>query len=51
MIKITDYAAKHSFSRLKNTNSSTRRDQAHEVEIEVLYCGVCYSDIHLVKNE
>jgi hypothetical protein len=25
--------------------------KAHEVEIEVLYCGVCHSDIHQVKNE
>ncbi len=22
-----------------------------EVEIQVLYCGVCHSDIHQVKNE
>jgi D-arabinose 1-dehydrogenase-like Zn-dependent alcohol dehydrogenase len=22
-----------------------------ELEIEVLYCGVCHSDIHQVKNE
>ena len=25
--------------------------KANEVEIEVLYCGVCHSDIHQVKNE
>jgi hypothetical protein len=32
-------------------SSSARRAKAHEVEIEVLYCGVCHSDIHQVKNE
>jgi len=24
---------------------------AHDVEIEILYCGICHSDLHSVKNE
>jgi alcohol dehydrogenase (NADP+) len=29
-----------------------RRDPgAHDVQIEILYCGVCHSDVHTVRNE
>jgi alcohol dehydrogenase (NADP+) len=51
MIKVTGYAAKHSFSRLKKYEFERADAKAHEVEIDVLYCGVCHSDIHQVKNE
>jgi uncharacterized zinc-type alcohol dehydrogenase-like protein len=51
MIKVTGYAAKHSFSRLKKYEFERAEAKAHEVEIDVLYCGVCHSDIHQVKNE
>ncbi len=51
MIKALGYAAKHSYSRLKPL--AFERDEAgpHEIEIDVLYCGICHSDIHQVKNE
>ena len=51
MIKTVGYAAKHSFSSL--SRYEFKRDEAisNEVEIEVLCCGVCHSDIHQVKNE
>lgn len=51
MIKATGYAAKHSFSSLKPIEFEREEAKANEVEIEVLYCGVCHSDIHQVKNE
>jgi len=51
MIKVTGYAAKHSYSRLKPYEFEREEAGAHEVEIDVLYCGVCHSDIHQVKNE
>src|SRR5438874_13119225 len=51
MIKVTGYAAKHSYSRLKKYEFEREEAKAHEVEIEVMYCGVCHSDIHQVKNE
>ncbi len=32
--------------------SFTRRDPGpHDVEIDILYCGVCHSDLHQVRNE
>ncbi|WP_375452615.1 NAD(P)-dependent alcohol dehydrogenase [uncultured Devosia sp.] len=51
MIKAIGYAAKHSFSRLKPFEFERADAAADEVEIEVLFCGVCHSDIHQVKNE
>ena len=51
MPKAVGYAAQHSFSRLKPISFERDDPKANEVEIEVLYCGVCHSDIHQVKNE
>ena len=51
MIKASGYAAKHSYSSLKRIEFERAEAGANEVEIEVLYCGVCHSDIHQVKNE
>ncbi len=51
MPKATGYAASHSFSRLKPISFERPEPKANEVEIEVLFCGVCHSDIHQVKNE
>jgi len=51
MIQTIGYAAKHSFSSLKLHEFEREEAKANEVQIEVLYCGVCHSDIHQVKNE
>ncbi|WP_210529244.1 NAD(P)-dependent alcohol dehydrogenase [Rubellimicrobium arenae] len=51
MAKALGYAANHSFSRLKPQEFEREEPREGEVEIEVLYCGVCHSDIHQVKNE
>jgi uncharacterized zinc-type alcohol dehydrogenase-like protein len=51
VIKVTGYAAKHSFSRLRPHEFEREEAGANEVEIDVQYCGVCHSDIHQVKNE
>ncbi len=51
MINAIGYAAKHSYSRLKPLEFERDEAGPSQVEIEVLYCGVCHSDIHQVKNE
>jgi len=51
MIKAVGYAANHSDSRLKRFEFERDEATANEVEIAVLFCGVCHSDIHQVKNE
>ena len=50
MIKTLGYAAKHSFSDLKPFEIERREPTANEVQIDILFCGVCHSDIHQVKN-
>ena len=51
MTKAIGYAANHSFSRLKPLEFDRAEPKANEVDIEVMFCGVCHSDIHQVKNE
>jgi len=50
-IKALGYAANHSFSRLRPVAFEREEAGAYEIEIDVLFCGVCHSDIHQVKNE
>jgi uncharacterized zinc-type alcohol dehydrogenase-like protein len=50
-LKAVGYAAKHSFSNLKRFEFERAPATADEVELEIISCGVCHSDIHQVKNE
>jgi uncharacterized zinc-type alcohol dehydrogenase-like protein len=36
---------------LKEMNIQRRAVTSHDVAIEILYCGICHSDIHSVRNE
>jgi uncharacterized zinc-type alcohol dehydrogenase-like protein len=36
---------------LQQLDIQRRIPTAHDVEIEILYCGVCHSDLHTAKNE
>ncbi len=51
MIEARGYAAHHSFSRLKPFSFERRPAGPGEVEIDVLFCGVCHSDIHTAEND
>ncbi len=51
MTKAIGYAAQHSFSRLKPLPFERDEPRPNEVEIAVMFCGVCHSDIHQVRNE
>lgn len=51
MITAKGYGTKHSSTDLKPVSFERREAGPHEVEIEVLYCGVCHSDIHQARNE
>ena len=49
--KVQAYAA-HSASSALAPFSITRREAGPlAVEIEILYCGVCHSDVHQARNE
>jgi len=30
---------------------SRRTPRPHDVQVEILYCGVCHTDIHFVRND
>src|SRR5215203_32651 len=36
---------------LQQLNILRRKATPHDVEIEIMYCGVCHSDLHTAKNE
>ena len=36
---------------LKQVTIKRRNPTDHDVEIEILYCGVCHSDLHTARNE
>jgi len=36
---------------LEQMNIKRRKAQPHDIEIEILYCGVCHSDLHTARNE
>ena len=51
MIDAIGYAAKNAHASLKPTKFQCDEPGAGQVRIDVLFCGVCHSDIHQVKNE
>lgn len=52
VIKTKGYGAKGSlFSHLSLMDFEREQPKEDEVLIEVLYCGVCHSDLHQVKND
>jgi len=51
MIPAKGYAAQNAESNLAPWTFERRNVGAHDVQIEILYCGVCHTDYHLTKNE
>jgi uncharacterized zinc-type alcohol dehydrogenase-like protein len=51
MRKTMGYAAKHAVSDLRPMAIERRDPAANDVVIDILFCGVCHSDVHQVKNE
>jgi alcohol dehydrogenase (NADP+) len=45
------YAVQDATSPLAPFSIDRKEVGAHDVQIEILYCGVCHSDIHQVRNE
>jgi uncharacterized zinc-type alcohol dehydrogenase-like protein len=51
MPKAKAYSATSATSPLASTTIARRDPSADDVEIEILFCGVCRSDLHQVRNE
>ncbi len=45
------YSAAGSTSPLASTTIARRDPGAHDVQIEILFCGICHSDLHQARNE
>ena len=51
MTKTKAYAAQGATTPLAPFDISRRTPGADEIQIEILYCGVCHSDLHTARNE
>ena len=49
--KTTGYAAQSATTPLAPFSFERREPGPKDVQIEILYCGVCHSDLHQVRNE
>ncbi len=45
------YSAASATSPLASTTIARRDPTTHDVQIEILFCGICHSDLHQVRNE
>jgi uncharacterized zinc-type alcohol dehydrogenase-like protein len=45
------YSATSATSQLAPTTIRRREPTEHDVQIEILFCGICHSDLHSVRNE
>ena len=50
-MKTKSYAAQNATTPLAAFNFDRRDPGEHDVQIQILYCGVCHSDVHTVRNE
>src|SRR6476646_6595202 len=51
MTKTAGYAAKSEKSPLAPFDFERRALRPKDVQIEILFCGVCHSDLHTARNE
>jgi uncharacterized zinc-type alcohol dehydrogenase-like protein len=51
MIDTVGYAARSADAPLSQFNFTRREPGARDVQIDILYCGVCHSDLHTARSE
>ena len=51
MYKVRAYSANSDTSPLRSITIPRRDPTEHDVQMEILFCGVCHSDLHAVRNE
>ena len=51
MYKTNAYSAASATSQLAQTTIPRRDPTERDVQIEILFCGICHSDLHSVRNE
>ncbi|ABD90415.1 NAD(P)-dependent alcohol dehydrogenase [Rhodopseudomonas palustris] len=51
MIHVKAYAAQSAASPIAPFSLERREPGPHDVQIDILYCGVCHSDLHQARND
>lgn len=51
MTLVKAYGTEAADAPLESLEISRRELGEHDVQIEILYCGICHSDLHAVRNE
>ena len=51
MYKAKAYSVKSATSPFQSTTIERRDPTEHDVQIEILFCGICHSDLHQARNE
>jgi uncharacterized zinc-type alcohol dehydrogenase-like protein len=51
MYKAKAYSAASATSPLASSIIPRRDATERDVQIEILFCGICHSDLHTVRNE
>ena len=51
MVPTKGYAAHAADEPLKPFSFERRDPQPRDVQLQILFCGVCHSDLHIVRNE
>jgi alcohol dehydrogenase (NADP+) len=49
--KVKAFGTEAAEAPLEQLNIQRRNPTPHDIEIEILYCGVCHSDLHTARNE
>lgn len=49
--QVKAYGSQAATAPLKEMIIQRRKVQPHDVEFEILYCGICHSDLHQVKDD
>ena len=49
--QVKAYGTKAAMAPLDEINIHRRKFTPHDVEIDILFCGVCHSDLHTARNE
>ena len=51
MVATKGYAAHGGHEPLKPFSFDRRDPMLRDVQIEILFCGICHSDLHIARNE
>ena len=51
MSEVKAYAAQAATTPLAPHTIDRRDPKPHDVQIDIVYCGVCHSDLHTARNE